>query len=156
MMIYQPEVPDVRFQCFIIFEPASARISPVDVMFRGVKVKEFYDQFLDYLLSQEKHELKDQILLNRLSKIGQMLELLQHYDKVVVSKFFDRIWRRYSYISHLGEHLFDMETFFKCFPEHKKTKEEIVAQRRDEEDEFEITDDEDQEQDALAPVQEDV
>jgi hypothetical protein len=102
MMIYQPEVPDSRFQCFIIFEPASSRISPADMMLKGHQVREFYDQFLDYLLSQEKQELKDQILLNRLSKIGQMLELLHNFDKVIISKFFDRIWRRYAYISHLG------------------------------------------------------
>jgi len=99
-----------RFQSFIVFEPASIRVSDSDIFVIGKEVQTFYDRFMEKLLSKEL-TIKEQILQNKVAKLGSMLELLQNYDQVIICKFFDRIWRRYSYISHLGESFLDLETF---------------------------------------------
>ena len=64
-----------------------------------------------------------------------MLDLLSAYENVVISKFFDRVWRRYSYISNIGESFLPLTLFLTYFPEYKNEKENILAQRLDEEDE---------------------
>lgn len=134
--------PDIehRFQTFIIFEPASSRIPELDVLVSGPKVKELYDQLMDHLFYD--NSLKAQIIQNRVSKIGQMMELLKSMDHVVLSKFFDRIWRRYSYISNMGEPFLDLATFVQYFPEYGEDKPSLLAQRIDDEDEDNIGDEE--------------
>ena len=80
------------------------------------------------------YSLKTQIILNRVSKIGQMLDLLKGYDHVLISKFFDRVWRRYSYISNIGEPFLDLPNFIKFFPEYNQDRQALLAQRIDDED----------------------
>ena len=65
--------PDIehRFQTFIIFEPASSRIHEFDILISGQKVRELYEQLI--LGLNADYSLKTQIILNRVSKIGQML-----------------------------------------------------------------------------------
>jgi hypothetical protein len=144
-----------RFQSFIIFEPASIRVSDSDIFILGKDVQTFYDRFMEKLLSK-KLTIKEQILQNKVAKIGSMLELLQNYDQVIISKFFDRIWRRYSYISHLGESFLDLETFLAYCPEYKEKLDDVIALRFDKEvdtddeasDESEETSDEDSDESA--------
>ena len=61
-----------------------------------------YEQVMERI-SHDINDIKIKILYNRFQKIGHMLDLLNTYDNVIISKFFDRIWRRYSHITHLGE-----------------------------------------------------
>jgi hypothetical protein len=136
-----------RFQSFIIFEPASIRVSDSDLFILGKDVQSFYDQFMEKLLSK-KLTIKEQILQNKVSKIGSMLELLQNYDQVLISKFFDRIWRRYSYISHLGESFLDLETFLAYCPEYKEKLDDVIALRFDKEVEVEEESDDDESDDS--------
>ncbi len=126
--------PDIehRFQTFIIFEPASSRIHEFDILISGQKVREIYDQLIQGL--NANYSLKTQIILNRVSKIGQMLDLLKGYDHVLISKFFDRVWRRYSYISNIGEPFLDLPNFIKFFPEYSQDRQGLLAQRIDDED----------------------
>ena len=126
--------PDIehRFQTFIIFEPASSRIHDFDILVSGPKVRELYDQLIDGLNAD--YSLKTRIILNRVSKIGQMLDLLKSYDHVLISKFFDRVWRRYSYISNIGEPFLDLPNFLKFFPEYNEDRQALLAQRIDDED----------------------
>ena len=136
-----------RFQSFIIFEPASVRVSPSDVFLQGEDVKIFYEDLIERVISQEQ-TLKVQILQNRLTKVGQMLELLTNYDNVIISKYFDRIWRRYAYISHLGENMLDLPTLLNYFPEYDAKDSVVVAQRFDDEpDDFDPEAEEDEEDD---------
>jgi hypothetical protein len=129
-----------RLNCFVIFDPSSSRVSAIDVMASGEKVVEIVRKIADHVA--RGNDLKTQILLNRLAKINQMLELLTTYDNVIICKFFDKIWRRYTYISNIGEMLLDLETFLKVFPEKKKHVDEILALRLDEEeDEEEVKED---------------
>lgn len=130
-VILTPEI-EPRFQTFIIFEPASSRIHDFDILVSGEKVREIYDQLIEGLNSD--YSLKTQIILNRVQKIGQMLDLLKNYDHVLISKFFDRVWRRYSYISNIGEPFLDLPNFIKFFPEYGEDRQQLLAQRIDDED----------------------
>ncbi len=131
-LLITPET-EHRFQNFILFEPASSRITEVDVLVRGEKVVEMYEHILNGVSNDDS--LKAQILRHRLTKIGQMLDLLTSYENVVISKFFDRVWRRYSYISNIGEAFLHLPLFLTSFPAYVQEKEAILAQRLDEEDE---------------------
>jgi hypothetical protein len=119
-----------RFQNFIVFEPSSFRISDNDILIKGYEIQERYDQIVSQLM--QSNDIKSQIISNRLTKIGQMLDLLNNYDNLIISKFFDRIWRRYSYISNLGETFLDIRTFLTFFPEYEKNLDSIVSKRIDE------------------------
>lgn len=124
-----------RFQNFIVFEPASSRVGDCDILIKSEKVRDLYERI--YTSLEESHAIKDRILKNRLVKIGQMLDLLVVYDHVIITKFFDRIWRRYSYISSIGELFLDYPTFIHHFPEYKDKKTELLAQRIDDDDDEE-------------------
>ena len=117
-----------RFQNFIVFEPASVRVIENDVLFQGVEVKAFYDDCLAKF-SGRKLSLKEEIVFNRLSKIGHMLNLLENPENIILTKFFDRVWRRYSYISHLGENFMALDTFVDLFPDFSSKIDETKANR---------------------------
>lgn len=136
-----------RFQSFIVFEPASIRISDSDIFILGKDVQSFYDQFMENLLRKEL-TIKEQILQNKVAKIGNMLELLQSYDQVLITRFFDRIWRRYSYVSHLGESFLDLETFVTYFPSYKDKVDDLIALRFDADDDDIVSDDDDADDDS--------
>ena len=124
-----------RFQSFIVFEPSSARINDKDILISGDEILEYYEDVVAELSQEDS--LSNNILLNRLNKIGQMLDLLTSYDGLVMTKFFDRIWRRYSYVSNIGELFIDLPTFTQTFPERSKEKLSLLAQRIDDNDEDE-------------------
>jgi hypothetical protein len=127
-VILTPHI-ESRFQNFIVFDPSSSRINEQDILFQGYEVQEIFDKLQDKLSS--KSDIKTQIIQNKMAKIGQMLELLANYDNIIISKFFDRVWRRYAYISNLGENFLEIKTFLECFPEYKEDKMAIIAKRID-------------------------
>ncbi len=132
------ERPD-RYHSFIVFEPASLRVHDGDILLIGDSVREFYDSLMIKLLKQDK-TLKTQILHNKLVKLGHMLELLTNYDQVIITRYFDRIWRRYSYISHLGENFLNLDSLYDFFPKYKK-QNDIIASRFGDFDDEEDSDD---------------
>jgi hypothetical protein len=123
---------ETRFQSFILFEPASSRVSELDIMARGEHVVDMLDTIMAELSQDDS--LKTVIIRNRLSKIAQMISLLSNYDNVILSKFFDRIWRRYGYISNIGEPFLDFKSFSGFFPDLVKDPTTITAQRLDDDD----------------------
>ncbi len=127
-----------RLQNFIIFEPASQRVKDTDVLLRGEKIYEIFLQVENIL--EEEDNLEIQIIKNRLIKIRKMLDLVVDFDNIVMTKFFDRIWRRYSYLSNLGETFLDINTFTKVIPEYRDNAMALVASRLDEESEEEEDD----------------
>ncbi|MBE33142.1 hypothetical protein CL647_03350 [bacterium] len=140
-----------RFQSFIVFEPASIRISDNDILYIGNNVQTVFDETFEKV-SLLQNDIKMKILLNKFQKLGNMLSLLESHDNVIITKFFDRIWRRYSYVSHLGESFFSLDVFLDFFPKFDNQADTIIAQRIDahvdefdEEDEDEDEDDKDEE-----------
>ncbi len=134
-IIITPEI-ETRFQSFILFEPSSTRVNDFDILLNGEQVTDMYEAVTNYLSDDDS--LKTLIIKNKLTKIGQMLSLLQNHDGVLISKFFDRIWRRYSYISNIGETFLDLKTFLEIFPKYREDINQLIAVRLDEEDEDDI------------------
>ena len=136
-----------RFQSFIVFEPASIRISDNDILYIGNNVQTVFDETFEKV-SLLQNDIKMKILLNKFQKLGNMLSLLESHDNVIITKFFDRIWRRYSYVSHLGESFFSLDVFLDFFPKFDNQADTIIAQRIDAHvDEFDEDEDEDEDED---------
>jgi|GEM_PF-999887 len=130
-VVVTPEI-EHRFLCFIVFEPASYRINELDTLLTGPEVVGMYRQLMDHLYRD--NTLKNQIILNRIGKIGQMIDLLKSHEGIVISKFFDRVWRRYSYISNIGEPFLDLSNFLAFFPDYGSDRLALLAQRIDDDD----------------------
>ena len=45
------------------------------------------------------------------------VDLLTVYDNVIVTKFFNRIWKRYAYVSNLGESFMDLSSLGAYVPD---------------------------------------
>ena len=131
-----------RYQSFVVFDPASIRIQDSDILFIGNDVKKVFDSFMNTLVSKEQ-TMKEKIFHNRLQKVSSMLSLLQSFDNVLITRFFDRIWRRYSYVSQLGESFIDLATYVDYFPESKKNISSLMATRQDRSDDFDEDSDDD-------------
>ena len=124
---YQSEIAYMKN--FIVFEPSSLRVQEPDILIRGEAVRDLFDQLYDQIM--RKDGIQDQIVQNRVTKIARMLDMLTEYDNVVMTKFFNKIWRRYSAISNIAETFMDMETYFKYFPDQVQNKDQLVASRLD-------------------------
>lgn len=129
---------EYRFHNFIVFEPASLRINDADILAQGVEVREIFDDVTDTLY--RSNTLENLIVQNRLDKIGKMLDLLENYDQLILTRFLDKIWRRYAYISNLGEVFVDLKTYQTVYPELTSKIETIKAMRDDDVSEFETDD----------------
>ncbi len=119
-----------RYQNFIVFDPNSVRVLDSDIYLIGDDVKKQFD--LLYSRLNASQSIGHQILENRLGKIGQMLELVSNYDQVIITKYFDRVWKRYAYISNLGESFLNFPTFAEYFPKEAANVDNVIADRVDE------------------------
>lgn len=139
-MIIKPETiiinsdDEKKFQNFIVFEPASLRVKEPDILFRGPQIRDLF-YHVDSLIENDE-SICNLILKNRLNKIGKMLDLVLDFDNIVMTKFFDRIWRRYSYLSNLGEMFLDLNIFLLASPEYKAKYDDIIATRLEEDDDI--------------------
>jgi hypothetical protein len=129
---YKQIPDDGRLIGFIVFDPSSQRIHESDLLVRGAKVKEIFDQAY-YELSR-RQGLSNTILLNRLGKLQKMLDLVDNFDNVIMTKFFDRIWRRYGQLSHLGEIFLDLRAYREIFAVAESDKASYLATRMDDEE----------------------
>ena len=121
----EKENPD-DFVSFIVFEPASLRIPDNDLLLVGDQVVDLFEQ----VISSNNFEtsLQDQILLNRLQRIEMMLDLLKSNNGLILTKFLNKIWRRYSFFSNLGE-LFITQKDLKRLAPSYKFNESIILDR---------------------------
>ena len=135
---YQAQHPkdiEHRFHNFILFEPASLRLPDQDILFLGPEVTEYYYDVLDKVDLDDS--LKNQIIKNRITKIGQMINLLKSDTQLIMTKFFDNVWKRHNFVSNLGEYFLDFPTFKEMFPEVLKTNQDLFALRNDTDDDQE-------------------
>jgi hypothetical protein len=89
------------FVAFIVFEPASLRIPDTDVLLISTPVVELFSKAQNSTFLTDS--LQDQSLINRLTRIGMMIDLLKSDSGLILTKFLSPIWRRYSFFSNLGE-----------------------------------------------------
>jgi hypothetical protein len=127
MFTEQKTASNLTYYNFIIFEPSSLRIEEQDILAKGNQIVDINNESIEYLVKQ--NSMKESIILNRIKKIEMMLSLVKDFDNVIITKFINKIWRRYLYFSNLGETFLDINYFTNIFPEYKKNKNQIVAQR---------------------------
>lgn len=127
----EKENPD-EFVSFIVFEPASLRIPDNDLLLIGDQVIDLFHQ----VISSENFNssLPDQILLNRLQRIEMMIDLLKSNNGVILTKFLNKIWRRYSFFSNLGELFINQQDLNRLVPGYA-FKEKTILDRVVETDE---------------------
>ncbi len=132
------ENPD-DFISFIVFEPASLRIPDNDLLLVGDQVSDLFRE----VMSSGKFEnnIQDQILINRLQRIEMMMDLLKTNNGLILTKFLNKIWRRYSFFSNLGE-LFITQKDLKRFVPDYTFNEKIVLDKVVESEE-DVEDDDD-------------
>ncbi|MEK9726615.1 MAG: hypothetical protein VW397_00765 [Candidatus Margulisiibacteriota bacterium] len=135
----QKEDPN-DFVSFIIFEPASLRIPDNDLLLVGDEVVNVFHQVINS--SEFTNNIQDQILLNRLKRIEMMIDLLKSNDGLILTKFLNNIWRRYSFFSNLGE-LFVTQKDLKRLAPNYQFNEPTVLDRYIEADDADDSDDND-------------
>tara|TARA_A100001015_G_C14596586_1_gene558792 strand:- start:110 stop:598 length:489 start_codon:yes stop_codon:yes gene_type:complete len=121
----EKENPD-DFISFIVFEPASLRIPDNDLLLIGDQVTDLFSKVIDS--DNFESHIQDQILLNRLKRIEMMIELLKSNNGLILTKFLNKIWRRYSFFSNLGE-LFITQKDLKRFAPNYKFNESMILDR---------------------------
>jgi hypothetical protein len=97
------------FNNFIFFEPSAHRISEDEILYRGEEVVDLFNKAL--ALSRKSSDIKDKILNNRLNRIKMMIELVKDPEFIIMTKFINKVWRRYIFFSNLGELFLDIETY---------------------------------------------
>lgn len=118
---------------FIVFEPSSSRIPPSDILASGNEVREIFDTIYNQI--EYSSDLKTQILFNRLDRLNMMLDLVKTYDNVIISKFLNKVWRRYGFFSNLGELFMEVETFTDLLPQYNKNDSGIYVVKHGSDDE---------------------
>jgi len=114
-----------RFNNFIIFEPPITRIEQAHVLITGQKAVEMIYRL--YFELKKQHSLQSLIIMNRLCAILKTLDLIANFDSLIITKFYDRLRREYSTISHIGERIIDCESFIHVFSEYDMS--DLVIQR---------------------------
>ena len=132
----QQENPD-EFISFLVFEPASLRIPDNDLILIGDSAVDIFEK-----VTNSPHfnsSLQDQILVNRLQRIEMMIDLLKNNDGLIMTKFLNKIWRRYSFFSNLGELFITQGELNRLVPDYKFNEnpilERFVIEEIDESDE---------------------
>ena len=119
----EKEDPD-DFVSFIVFEPASLRIPDNDLLLVGDQVTDLFQQTMSS--SHFEKNIQDQILMNRLQRIEMMIDLLKSNNGVILTKFLNKIWRRYGFFSNLGELFLTQKDFKRLVPSYKFTEKTIL------------------------------
>jgi hypothetical protein len=97
----ETEEDESEFVSFFVFEPTSLRVPDNDILLIGDSVVNLFNQVNQN--SKNHDSLSIQILNNRLKRIEMMLDLLKNADGLIMTKFLNKIWRRYAFFSNLGE-----------------------------------------------------
>jgi hypothetical protein len=119
----EKENPD-DFVSFIVFEPASLRIPDNDLLLIGDQVTDLFSQVISS--DNFNTSLQDQILLNRLQRIEMMIDLLKSNNGLILTKFLNKIWRRYSFFSNLGELFITQKDLKRLVPDYKFNEKTIL------------------------------
>ncbi|MCP4049245.1 MAG: hypothetical protein GY730_00875 [bacterium] len=126
-----------RLKNFIVFEPLSLRLKETDIFLRGDEVIKMVWNINNTI--GNKDDLKSRIMKNKLSKFEKMFSLLKSNENLVMTKFFDNIWRRYSFVSNLGESFLEIPCFYKIYPEYGSQEQDIIAQRINFDEDMDLT-----------------
>ena len=138
----EQENPD-EFVSFIVFEPASLRIPDNDLLLIGDEVADLFNQVMSS--DNFSNALQDQILLNRLQRIEMMIDLLKSNSGLILTKFLNKIWRRYAFFSNLGELFINQKDLQRLVPDYKFSENTVLDRiiESDDDDDGDDSDDQD-------------
>ena len=122
----EQENPD-DFVSFIVFEPASLRIPDNDLLLVGDKVTELFSDVINS--NSYNNSIQDKILMNRLQRIEMMIDLLKSNDGLILTKFLNNIWRRYSFFSNLGELFITQRDLKRLAPDFDFNTKKLILDR---------------------------
>ncbi len=127
----QEENPD-EYISFIVFEPSSIRIPDNDLLLVGDHVADLFDQVINS--DSFNSSIQDEIIMNRLTRIQMMINLLKNKNGLILTKFLNKIWRRHAFFSNLGELFITKGDLKRLAPDYKFQEELILSRVVDEED----------------------
>lgn len=111
---------------FILFEPNCERIEKDDILMKGEEIQKVVEDAIEKLGEESNYPCM--ILTNRLAKIRNMITVCDNIDLVIMTKFQKKIWRKYTFMSQLGEVFLTKEKFQEFFP--YMFKEEVLTGER--------------------------
>ena len=141
----EQENPD-DFVSFIVFEPASLRIPDNDLLLVGDKVTELFSDVINS--NNYNDSIQDKILMNRLKRIEMMIDLLKSNDGLILTKFLNNIWRRYSFFSNLGELFITQRDLKRLAPSFDFNTDALILDRYIESDDSDDNDNSDDSDDS--------
>lgn len=123
----QPKHTNEEFVSLIIFDPSSQRVDPEDVFLQGPEVKALFDRVFNIISTGR--DIKEKIIYNRLSRVKMMLDLVKTFDNVILTKFVNKVWRRYGFFSHLGETFLSLDELIQYLPDYEKQQDKMILSR---------------------------
>jgi hypothetical protein len=113
-----------KYISFLVFEPNSLRIPENDILLIGDQVTELFQSIMES--TDFNSSMTDKILLNKLQRIEMMIDLLKSTNGLIMTKFLNKIWRRYAFFSNLGEHFILQEELKRFNPKFPFTEPLIL------------------------------
>jgi hypothetical protein len=113
-----------EYVSFLVFEPNSLRIPENDILLIGDQVLDLFHSIINS--SDFNSSMQDKILLNKLQRIDMMLNLLKSNNGLIMTKFLNKIWRRYAFFSNLGEHFVQKQELDRFNPKFPFTESLIL------------------------------
>ena len=118
---------------------------------QGEEAKQLFDRV--FAIISTHTDIKSKIIYNRLNRVKMMLSLVKSFDNLILTKFVNKVWRRYGFFSHLGEMFLTLDELIHYLPEFEKKREAITLSRTStfEDDDIESsseTDDDDTEEES--------
>lgn len=120
----ETEEDQSKFLSFLVFEPSSIRVPESDILLIGTQVIDYFNDL--YENNTFSDNLNDQTLFNRLERLHMMIELLKNPNGLVMTKFLNKIWRRYAFFSNLGEQFITLGNVSKLTPNHTFNESPIL------------------------------
>ena len=127
----EEENPD-EYISFIVFDPASIRIPENDILLIGDQVVDLFSQVINS--EHYNSSIQDEIILNRLNRIDMMINLLKNNNGLILTKFLNKIWRRHSFFSNLGELFITKGNLNRLVPNYSFNEDIILSRSLDHED----------------------
>ena len=125
----QKKEDDSKFITYLVFEPASLRIPDNDLLLVGDQVIDLFTKVMEK--ASLETSLEDQILLNRLTRIEMMTDLLKSNNGLIMTKFLNKIWKRHAFFSHLGELFITKGDLDRFAPDYKFSEPLVLKKIRD-------------------------
>ncbi|MCP4051168.1 MAG: hypothetical protein GY730_10745 [bacterium] len=125
-----------QFKSFMVLDLSSSRIRENDILFKGQEALDLIIKTKN--ICKNKDDLKSLSLINRITKLEKMMSLLNSTEDIIITKFFNVVWKRYSQISNSNEYFIDLNILQKAAPDIFKKNKDLIASRIVEKEDVDI------------------